>query len=96
MLQVKVGNYVAVYKHQAAVSFNLYACSNNSDRYVDSTAMKKIGNVKLDIADPSKVLDPDTYKFTVNFKLGGSELTATAIDNQTNLEVQTTVIFVAD
>lgn len=95
-LQVKVGSYVAVYKHQKAVEFNLYACSNNSDRYVDSAAMKKIGNVTLQITDPTKVTDPDAYSFTVSFRLGGSELTATAIDNQTNLEVQTTVIFVAE
>ncbi|KAL3161166.1 hypothetical protein ABBQ38_009535 [Trebouxia sp. C0009 RCD-2024] len=94
--QVKVGSYVAVYKHQKAVEFNLYACSNNSDRYVDSAAMKKIGNVTLQITDPTKVTDPDAYSFTVSFRLGGSELTATAIDNQTNLEVQTTVIFVAE
>lgn len=94
--QVKVGNFVAVYKHQAAVNFNLYACSNNSDRYVDAAAMKKVGSVTLDIADPKKVTDPDAYNFTVNFRLGGSELTATAINDQTKQEVQTTVIFVAE
>lgn len=95
-LQVKVGNFVAVHKHQAAVSFNFYACSNNSDRYVDAATMKKVGAIILDIADPTKVIDPDAYKFTVNFRLGGSELTATAMDNQTKQEVQTTVIFVAE
>ena len=58
--------------------------------------MRKVGAVTLEIADPSKVTDPDTYKFTVNFRLGGTELTATAIDNQTMKEVQTTVIFVAE
>ena len=87
---------MAVYKHQAAVSFNLYACSNNSDRYVDAETMKKVGAFTLNIADPNKVTNPDAYKFTVNFRLGGSELTAIAIDDQTNLEVQTTIIFVAE
>ena len=46
--------------------------------------MKKVGAFTLNNADPNKVTDPDAYKFTVNFQLGGSELTATAIDDQTN------------
>jgi hypothetical protein len=95
-LQVKVEEYVAVKKHQASVDFNLYACSNNSDRYTDADAMKKVGSVRLYIADPSKVTDPDAYKFTVSFRLGGSELTVTAVDKQTGEEVQTSVIFVAE
>ncbi len=95
-MQVKVEEYVAVKKHQTAVDFNLYACSNSSDRYIDADAMKKVGSVTLHIADPSKVTDPDAYKFTVNFRLGGSELTVTAIDKQTGKEVQTSVIFVAE
>ena len=68
----------------------------NSDRYVDAATMRKVGAFTLNIADPNKVTDPDAYKFTVNFQLGGSEVTATAIDDQTNLEVQTTVILVAE
>ncbi|DBB00577.1 TPA: hypothetical protein ACH3X3_002274 [Trebouxia sp. C0006] len=94
--QVKVEDYVAVKKHQASVDFNLYACSNNSDRYTDADAMKKVGSVRLYIADPSKVTDPDAFKFTVSFRLGGSELTVTAVDKQTGEEVQTSVIFVAE
>ena len=95
-LQVKVTEYVATTKHQAAVEFNLNACSNNSDRYVDADAMQKIGSVRLLVADPSKVTDPGAYKFTVSFRLGGSELTVTAVDKQTGEEVQTSVIFVAE
>ncbi len=95
-MQVKVQEYVAGKKHQAAMDFNLYACLNNSDRYVDADAMKKVGLVRLHIADPKKVTDPDAYKFTVNFRLGGSELTVTAVDKQTGEEVQTSVIFVAE
>ena len=95
-LQVKVQSFVAAQKHQHAVCFRLYACSNNSDRYIDADAMKKVGEVTLQIVDPSKVTDPDMYGFTVNFLLGGSELTATAIDNQTQKQVQTTIIFVAE
>ncbi len=95
-LQVKIEEYVALRKHQAAVEFNLYACSNNSDRYIDADAMKKVGSVTLHIADPRKVTDPDAYKFTVKFRLGGSELTVTAVDKQTGEEVQTSVIFVAE
>lgn len=88
--------YVAASKHQKAVEFNLYACSNSSDRYVDADAMKKVGSVTLHIADPSKVTDPDMYKLTVNFLLGGSELTVTATDNQTGEEVKTSIMFVAE
>ena len=95
-MQVKIQQFVAVSKQQKAVVFNLYACPNNSDRYVDAGAMKKVGDVTLHIADPSKVTDPDAYKFTVNFLLGGSELTVTAIDDQTQKEVQTSVIFIAE
>ena len=83
-------------EHQPEVQINLYTCTNNSDRYVDAEAMRKLGELTLHIADPSKVVDPEAYTFTVSFMLGGSELGVTAVDDQTKKEVKTTIMFVAE
>ena len=83
-------------KHQTMVQINLYTCTNNSDRYVDAEAMRKLGELTLHIADPSKIVDPEAYTLTVSFLLGGSELGVTAVDDQTKKEVKTTIMFVAE
>ena len=96
ILQVKERKFVATEKLQSSVSFKIYTCDNNSDRYVDATSMKRVAEVTLHIADPTRVTDPEAYSFTVSFMLGGTELTITAVDDQTQKQVQTTAIFVAE
>lgn len=58
--------------------------------------MKMLGEVKITIQDPSVVVDPATYTFTVSFTFGATELQITAVDDQTHQQAQTTVAFVAD
>lgn len=95
-MQVVSGKFWLVQKHQANVTFAIYSCSNSNDRYVDSDAMRRLGEVKITVEDPAKVTNPDTYTFTVSFTFGGTELQATAVDDQTQKQAQTSVVFVAE
>lgn len=94
--QVKTSTFVATVKHQKAVVIKIFTSTDNTDRYVDAATMRELGQVTLNITDPSKVIAPEAYRFTVNFMFGGSELTLTAVDDQTKQQVQTRVVFVAE
>ena len=88
--------FYAISVYQSAVTFSIYACKNNTDAYTDSDAMRKLGNVAISIDNPSAVTDPEKCSFTVSFMFGSTEMKATAVDDQTHKQVQTTVAFVAE
>ena len=88
--------FTAVRRFQSQVSFGIYACNNNEDRYTDAAAMRKLATLTMTVSDPSKVICPDEYRICVRFSFGATELEVTAYDMQTEEEVQTSVVFVAD
>ena len=96
VFQVIQHTFYPIARFQNHVEFPIFACNNNKDAYVDATSMRRIANVKLLIANPSKVGKPCNYKLTVSFRLGTSELLVTASDDQTGKRIQASMEFVAD
>ena len=94
--QVVTHSLRAVQRYQSSVPFHIYTCENNTDRYVDSDSMKRLGEVVITIDHPDCVHDPDKYTFTLSFTLGSVELKVTAVDDQTQRKAQTTVAFIAE
>ena len=94
--QVVTQEFCAVKKYQSTVRFTIYTCENNTDKYVESDTMRRLGEVRITIDNPAAVEDPDMYQFTVSFTLGSVELKVTAIDDQTQRKAETTVAFVAE
>lgn len=85
----------ATARFQACLTINIYACRNNSDCYITDPSMRKIATLRLTVTDPLKVDPPEDYKINVSFSFGSTEFHVVAKDEQTGLEIETDVTFIA-
>ena len=94
--QVKDWSGAASVVHQEKVHFSIWKSHINNMLYTDAPCMQQIGELVLAVDDPEKVQDPDKYKFKVSFNFGQTEMTVTAVDQQTNKQLKTQVLFIAE
>ena len=94
--QVKNWSGTASRVHQNKVLFGIWKSEINDKQYTDDPCMQEIGSLVLDVDDPDKVQDPEKYKFKVSFDFGQTEMTVTAMDQQTSKQLKTQVLFIAE
>ena len=95
-VQIVSASYFPTAKRQTQVSFEIYACPNNNERYTDAAGMRLLACMTVHIDNPAAVDPPDLYRLTLTFKLGGTEIKAFAVDDQTGKVARTDVVFMSD
>ena len=95
-VQIVSASFSPTARCQSRVTFQIYACPNNNQRYTDAAGMRSLARMTVHIDDPAAVDPPDLYKLTLTFKLGGTEIQAFAMDDQTGKMARTSVVFVSD
>lgn len=93
-LQVIKHQLYCIKKNQTGTTFAIYQCINNSDLFTDLPSMTEIQSFTIDIPNPSVV--DDKYGFSVSFTFGTTELTVSAIDDQTGRQATVSVAFSAE
>ena len=94
VVQIIQKKLYCIKKNQSSVTFPIFACANNSDKYTDAQSMRRLGDFTIFVLDPSVV--DDKYSFSVSFTFGSTELAVSAVDDQTQQEAHACVVFVAE
>ena len=84
--------YFPIYADQKKISFPVYISESGNPMYTDDPGCKWLGQLQMDISNTSGGLD---RKFAAKLKFGGTEITVTAKNVQTNQIVHTYIDFLS-
>ena len=84
--------YFPIYADQKKISFPVYISESGNPMYTDDPGCKWLGQLEMDISNTSGGLD---RKFAAKLKFGGTEVTVTAKNIQTNQIVHTNFDFLS-